>query len=388
MDPVKKTALYGFIADIAVFALALTGVVMLFLQSHPWWGALRTFALYSSLFLLAASGVQTFFEGRILRNKGSFVPSFVHVLKYVSVCCAAVVLLAGIFVLMPLSGGIRSGPELLLHSPGIFLRVLGPLAGFVSFVCIDRTALPDKRVKVLPLIPTGLYALVLLILNVTRTIRGPYPFFLIYEQPLWLSILWFVLLLALIAAVSSLIWKVILRYEGREELPEAEKGAEAWTEDGYLKDQDALTEMTYRTIPACYNGCGPLAAFDLRKAAEQDPEIGDVFREMDSMHLLCLPGPTFMYVMRRYFRKYLPGFKEIEGRENALRAAENSRMGMYRYHEQRVPHFVAYYRTEEGFRFFNVSDGKEDVIMSMEEFAEEHLLEGPVRLLCWEQRPE
>ena len=387
MDPLKKSALYGFIADIAVLTVALTGVVMQFLLSHPWWGTFRTFMFYSSLLLIAASGGHALFEERILRNKGSFVPSFIHVSKYVSVCCAAVTLLASIFVLVPLSGGIRSCPELLLRSPGIFLRVLAPLAGFVSFVFIDRTALPDRRVKMLPLIPSGLYALLLIVLNMTRTIRGPYPFLLLYEQPLWLSILWFVLLFALIAAVSALIWKMILRYEGREVPPETGKDAEAWTKDGYLKDQDALTGMTYRTIPACYNGCGPLAAFDLRKAAEQDPEIEDVFHEMDGMHLLCLPGPTFMYVMRRYFRRYLPGFIEIGGREKALLAAENSRMGMYRYHEQRVPHFVAYYRTDEGFRFFNVSDGKEDVIMTMEEFAKEHLLEGPVRLLCWEQRP-
>ena len=37
----------------------------------------------------------------------------------------------------------------------------------------------------------------------------------------------------------------------------------AWTEDGYIKDQDLLTGYTYRTIPAMQNSCGPVAVFNL-----------------------------------------------------------------------------------------------------------------------------
>ena len=385
MDPMKKAALRGFIADICILVFALAGMILQFSVSRPWWSAFRLFALYSSLLMLPACSMHAVFEGRILRSKGFFVPSFVHICKYVSACCAAVTFLGSIFVIAPLSGGIRALPDLMLRMPGLFLRLLCPLSAVVSCMYVDRTALPDRRVAVLPVMAAGFYALLLILLNLTRTLRGPYPFLLLYEQPIWLSILWFVLLFALVGAVSLLIWKYTLRYRMTEELPEPQKDAEAWTEDGYLKDQDALTGITYRTISACHNGCGPLAAFDLRKYAGQDPELEDVFREMDRLHLLCLPGPTFVYVMRRYLRRYLPGFREVTGRENAIREAGKSRMGVFRYHEQKVPHFVTYCRTEQGFRFFNVSDGKEDVVMTMEEFAEDHLLDGPVRLFCWEQ---
>ena len=40
------------------------------------------------------------------------------------------------------------------------------------------------------MIPPVLYAAVIVTLNLTRTVRGPYPFLLVYEQPVWASLLW------------------------------------------------------------------------------------------------------------------------------------------------------------------------------------------------------
>lgn len=158
----------------------------------------------------------------------------------------------------------------------------------------------------------------------------------------------------------------------------------AWTADGYIKNQDALPAYTYRTIPTCYNGCGPVAAFNLRRFAGQDARFPDVLAEMDAMHLFHVPGPTEHHVMRRYTAKYLPGAREARGRDASIAAASRSRMGVFRYLEQTVPHYVAYVRAEGGFRFFNVSDDLEDGVLTMERFAAEHLLGGDVKLICWE----
>ena len=161
--------------------------------------------------------------------------------------------------------------------------------------------------------------------------------------------------------------------------------AGGWTADGYIKDQDCLFRYTYRTIPASGNGCGPVAAFDLRHFAGHDVQFSDVLAEMDGTHLLRVPGPTFLYVMRKYLRKYLPGWREVHGRDACLAAAEKSRMGVFRYHEQKVPHFVAYYRVGDGaFRFFNVCDGAEDAVFAMADFGAEHFIGGSVKLIYWE----
>ncbi len=158
-----------------------------------------------------------------------------------------------------------------------------------------------------------------------------------------------------------------------------------WTVDGYIKDQDHFYHRIYRASPASGNGCGPVAAFDLRYHAGQDVRFSDVLEEMSAMHPRNVPGPTTMRVMRAYFDRYLPGWREVHGRDAALAAAEKSRMGVLRYHEETVPHFIPYFRAEgDHFRFFNVSDGQEDFTATWDEFAAGHLRGGSVKLIFWE----
>ena len=60
-------------------------------------------------------------------------------------------------------------------------------------------------------------------------------------------------------------------------------------------------------------------------------------------------------------------------------------MGVFRYHERTIPHFVAYYRADDGaFRFLNIWDDLTDVTMDMAKFGKEHLVGGSVKLIYWE----
>ena len=77
--------------------------------------------------------------------------------------------------------------------------------------------------------------------------------------------------------------------------------------------------------------------------------------------------------------KYVPDYRETAGREEAAQAAKESFAGIFRYQEGHEPHFISFVRRPDGqFRFFNVTDGLEDSVMSMEDFAAGHLLRGTV----------
>jgi hypothetical protein len=154
---------------------------------------------------------------------------------------------------------------------------------------------------------------------------------------------------------------------------------EAFSPDGYIRDQDGFSDLRYRTIPANINGCGWIAAYNLRRFLGQDVDWTQVMQELDAMHLQRVPGPTLMRVMRAYLARCIPHIQETFGREDALAAAKESRAGIFRYREGSVPHFVSYIRQEDrSFRFFNVTDGLEDCRMSMEQFGREHLRGGAV----------
>lgn len=375
--------LLSFLFNVLILILAAVGARIHF--SIEGWAMFQYYTLCSNLFLLAACAVQAWYEGGILLGRRLYVPSWVRVLKYFAVCTVTVTFFVVLFILMPMYGGLASAPWFLLKDAMLYHHLLCPVLGFLSFVFVDRAALPDRRVTLWALVPTLVYACISTALNAVRVLDGPYPFLRVHAQPLWASVLWFALILAVAWGLAFLVWKLSLRFSAPREEPPAIPEAAAWTEDGYIKDQDGLSAYPYRTIHASDNGCGPVAAFDLRRFAGQDVRFPDVLAEMEGMHLLRVPGPTFLYVMRRYLAKYLPGFHEVSGREAALAAAEKSRMGVLRYYEEMVLHFIPYYRVEPGrFRFFNVSDAQEDFTSDWAAFAAGHLRGGSVRLIYWE----
>ena len=154
-----------------------------------------------------------------------------------------------------------------------------------------------------------------------------------------------------------------------------------FSRDGFIIDQNALSDYPYRGMTSDVNGCGWVAAFNLRRAAGQDTEFDGVRREMNAMFPLQIPGPTPMRKLRRYLKRYIP-FRYVPGKKNALAAAEKSSAGILRYWEGSTPHFITFIRQPDGrFRFLNVSDGREDFTEPMDEFFRKHCLKGWIRVL-------
>ncbi len=155
---------------------------------------------------------------------------------------------------------------------------------------------------------------------------------------------------------------------------------EKFSKDGYIIDQDLFTEgYPYRTMPSAWNGCGWIAAYNLRHALGDPADHQEVRKEMDAMHRLRIPGPTLMRIMRAYLAKYVPGYEETHGREAAAAKAGKSAAGIFRYTEQGVPHFITFVRQPDGqYRFFNVNDDLIDSCLPMDQFAKEHFVRGSV----------
>ena len=157
------------------------------------------------------------------------------------------------------------------------------------------------------------------------------------------------------------------------------KPEDGFSKDGYIIDQDCFSSVRYRTMPAHWNGCGWIAAYNLRHALGQEVFWDDVRKEMDEMHTLRIPGPTLMRIMRQYLDRYTPDYQVTVGREAAIAAAQKSFAGIFRYTEGNVPHFISYVRTEDGlFRFFNINDDIDECILPMDQFGKEHFLWGKV----------
>ena len=149
--------------------------------------------------------------------------------------------------------------------------------------------------------------------------------------------------------------------------------------DGYIIDQDCFFDFRYRTIPANFNGCGWIAAYNLRRFLGHAVNYDEVRQELDAMHFLRIPGPTLMCVMRKYLSRHVPQYKETVGREAAAAAVWQSRAGIFRYREGHEPHFASYlHLAEDEYRFFNLADGFEDCVLTLGQFFTDHAAPGTV----------
>ena len=63
----------------------------------------------------------------------------------------------------------------------------------------------EKHHTALAMVPTLLYGVVAIILNVLRVWHGPYPFLYVYEQPVWLTAVWVVVILGAAFLIALLL---------------------------------------------------------------------------------------------------------------------------------------------------------------------------------------
>ncbi len=62
--------------------------------------------------------------------------------------------------------------------------------------------------------------------------------------------------------------------------------ADGISPDGYIVDQDCFSSVRYRTMRADWNGCGWIAAYNLRHYLGHEVGWDEVRAEMDAMHTL------------------------------------------------------------------------------------------------------
>lgn len=181
--------------DIAVVAGELVGLVLASLENG--WGQFIFYTQLSNYFLLAATLVHMYF---LLKKEP--VPKAVNRLKYIATCTTTVTLAVAVAVLLPM----YKRPYItFLNGANLFQHTLCPILGFATLPFMDPVEKRDSR---LALIPTGLYALVMVPLNYFRVLEGPYPFLKVHNQPWYMSILWLFAITLVAFGIAVLLRKV------------------------------------------------------------------------------------------------------------------------------------------------------------------------------------
>ena len=84
---------------------------------------------------------------------------------------------------------------MLLTGTMLFTHLLCPAAALMSFLLLEHRPGLGRKAALTAMIPTAVYAAVAVLLNLLRIWKGPYMFLLVYEQPVWASVLWGIVIL-------------------------------------------------------------------------------------------------------------------------------------------------------------------------------------------------
>lgn len=164
-------------------------------------GLAGNFVFYTELSNLLAGivcGICAFAELRELRG-GPGVGRTLRWLKFAACCCLLMTLFVVTFILTPmLEFAGYPGIYLMFASGAKPITHLGaPLVVTASYVAFEADRTMTLRQSLVGFVPTLVYAAVAYPCNILRIWDGPYPFFQVWNMPVWTSVLWFAALFVL-----------------------------------------------------------------------------------------------------------------------------------------------------------------------------------------------
>lgn len=123
-------------------------------------------------------------------------PNFLSLaLRYVSTTCL-VLTLVGTFYVATTTG--ENYLDSFIKGSHLFNNLLCPIVSFVSFTMFEGDRRLNKKKTIwYALIPTVIYGIIMLVCNLTNTFTGPYSFMMINDNPVYVTVIVFVVTIIL-----------------------------------------------------------------------------------------------------------------------------------------------------------------------------------------------
>ncbi len=129
---------------------------------------------------------------------------FTKCLRFISSVCLGVTFIMVVTVLIPMFPS--TFVFMMFEDSNLYQHLICPICSIVSLILFENKDEFKKTYLLYALIPTIVYGIICIILNLTKVITGPYPFFYLYEIPWVLSIPWLVGVFLVVFGVDILIF--------------------------------------------------------------------------------------------------------------------------------------------------------------------------------------
>ena len=194
----KKLIIYLVLNILIIILEAIAFTLVLHRRSG------ETFQYYtqlSNLFLALTCIPNIFFAIRASRNKRKSIPHTASLLNYMATCTTTVTLIVVLFVLSWMVGDLW---WLLTYDSMLYMHTLCPILAIVMLLWFAPER-QNKKSAAFALISTIIYAIVGITMNILRLWDGPYPFLQVYNQPIWASFGWAIVILGCAYLIARLL---------------------------------------------------------------------------------------------------------------------------------------------------------------------------------------
>ncbi len=187
------------VTNIAIVLLEIVGLI--YSIDEYGWGMFRFYTQDSNIFALFSSIVLLMYL-----SKGDEVPKWLTKVRYVAVLLLTITFVISAVVLGPRYG--RDYFRMFTDGSKLYYHLLCPILYFVSFFAFERRVPKEKNCILVGLLPTIVYAIVLVILNLLRIVDGPYPFLRVYDQSIFESFVWAIGIFGFGTWMAWAVWKL------------------------------------------------------------------------------------------------------------------------------------------------------------------------------------
>ena len=150
----------------------------------------------------------------VLSNALAFLTSIFYLLLYkrrtsffdnfyfIVTCMMCLTFLIVLFVLIPMYN--FDFYWLMLKGSNLMMHTLCPLLMITLYIFYNKT----KSNKYLVFVPIIIYGIPMIILNITKTFNGPYPFLKVYEQKIYMTIIWILIIFVVNYIIGTILIKL------------------------------------------------------------------------------------------------------------------------------------------------------------------------------------
>ena len=197
-----------FIVNSALAIMEFVGLVLMVelyksYNLHPF-GWIKYYTQLSNIFSMIVALMVVVCSLKDLAKNTYSEKKTVRLLKFISTCCLTETFLVTMFVLAPM--GMMGGfVPIMFEGPNLYHHFLCPIVSLLSLCILERGSKIRFKHCIYALVPTLISGAITVTLNIMKVMHGPYPFLHVYEQPVYMSLIWAVVVLGGAFAITLLV---------------------------------------------------------------------------------------------------------------------------------------------------------------------------------------